>query len=136
MRITGRFGQVAMGASPETILGSINGWDLSEGRNYVDVTSFLDTNKVSVPDLPDVSGNIKGFYNVDPGSPAAGDSIPWLEAAEAPTPTLLKLSPDIQNTPMRFWEGLAYLDMKIDVQVAGAVTLASAFKAAASWTRH
>ncbi len=135
MRITGRHGQVEIGASPAQVLGSINGWDASFTRNFVDVTSFLDTNKVSVPDLPDVSGNIKGFYNLDAGSPAAGDSLPWLEATEGSDPVVLRLFPDTLNMA-RFWEGPAYLDMKVDVQVAGAVTLASAFKASGNWIRH
>jgi len=135
MRISGRHGQVSIGASPTVPLGSLNGFDATFQRNFIDVTSFLDTNKVYVPDMEDVSGNIKGFYNLDPGSPGAGDSLPFLEAAEGDDPVLLQLTPDTLNA-LRYWEGLAYLDMKVDVQVAGAVTLASAFKAAANWTRH
>jgi len=136
MRISGRYGLVKIGAaSPLQSLGSINGWDLSEGRNYIDVTSFMDTNKVSVPDLPDISGNIKGFYDLDAGSPVAGVSLPWLEAAEAVDPVLMELYPD-SNNMMRYWAGPAYLDMKVDVPVAGAVTLASAFKASGNWSRN
>jgi len=136
MRISGRYGLVKLGAgSPLASLGSINGWDLSQGRNYIDVTSFLDTNKVSVPDLPDISGNVKGFYDLDAGSPVAGVSLPWLEAAEGVDPVLMELYAD-SNNMMRFWTGPAYLDMKVDVQVAGAVTLASAFKASGNWSRN
>jgi len=133
-RISGRYGLVEIGDSPAQQLGSINGWDLSKSRNFIDVTSFLDENKVVVPDLKDLSGNFKGFYNVDPGSPAAGDSIPWLEAADAGDPVILTLYPDNTNL-MRYDQGPAYIDMKIDVPVAAAVTLASAFKASGNWVR-
>jgi hypothetical protein len=136
MRITGKNGQVAIGASPEQIIGSVSSWDQSETRNSVDVTAFTDPNKVSVMGTKNLSGTIKGFYNMDDGSPEAGESLPWFEAADSETPVLLKLWADIVGGAARYREGLAYLDMKIDCQVAAAVTLESAYNAAGPWTRH
>jgi len=135
MRISGRYGQVTVGTSPETPLGSISGFDASFARDYLDVTAFLDSNKVYVPGLADVSGTIKGFYNMDEGSPSAGESLAFFDAAEAVDPVHLKLIPDINN-PLRNWEGDAYLDMKVDCQVSGAVTLESSFKASDEWIRN
>ncbi len=136
MRIHGKNGQISLAtSSPEVVLGSMNKWTLNMAVDYVEVTSFGDTNKEYVRGLPDISGTIGGFYDIESGSPADGPSIPFFEAVESETPVTLKLMPSTLN-PTHYWSGLAYLDVSIDVAVNGAVTLSGNFKGAGPWTRN
>lgn len=135
-RIHGRYGSVEIvDSSPAVVLGSLNHWTLNMATDYVEVTSFGDANKTYVPGLKDISGTLGGFYNLDAGSPSAGDSEALFDAAEGTTPVTLSLIPSTLDTS-HYWTGLAYVDVSIDVAVNGAVTLAGNFKGAGAWTRH
>lgn len=135
MRLHGKNGQVEIvDVSPAVVIASLNKWNLNMGRDYVEVTSFGDTNKEYVPGLPDISGSLGGFLDLSDGSPAEDGSEALFDAAEGDTPVTLKLTPST-NFATRYWKGLAYLDVSIDVAVNGAVTLAGNFKAAGPWTR-
>lgn len=125
---TGRYGEVMYDSGPAsptnpTIVGALNSWKLSETKDYEDVTCFLDTNKVYVPGLPDISGSVSGFWD---------STITVLfSAAKASTPGYLKLMPN--NTESSFtWEGLAYLDASIDCSLQ-APKVSGNFKAAGPW---
>lgn len=119
--------------TPAVVLGSLNKWTLNMPRSYIEVTAFGDTNKVYVPDLQDVGGTIGGFY--DMATPGPGASDPLFDAAEGDVPVKLGLVPDSTDAT-RSWEGLAYLDVSVDVAVNGAVTITGNFKGAGPWTRQ
>jgi len=135
-RIHGRHGQVTRtDVSPEVNIGSVMKWTLSQPRDYVEVTCFGDNNKVYVPGLRDISGSIDWAYNLDVGSPAAGDTEELFEMAEADDPVSLALYPSTLDLT-HYWAGPAYLDLaSLTVDVKGAVTGSSNFKASGSWSR-
>src|SRR5215467_3672095 len=106
---TGRYGEVLYdptGASPgaPVAIVSLNKWKASFKTDKQDVTCFGDTNKVYVPGMKDVSGNVSGFWNSDPAA-----SPVLFAAADAETPGLLKLVPNDTEAAF-YWSGLAYLD--------------------------
>jgi hypothetical protein len=135
-RIHGRYGEVSRtDVSPAVIVGSVSKWTLKQTRDYVEVTSFQDANKTYVVGLKDISGSISFFYNLDTGSPAAGDTEELFDMAESNDPVTIKLTPDTNN-PLHYWTGPAYLDIDtIDVDVKGAVNGSATFKASGAWSR-
>jgi hypothetical protein len=103
-------------ASPEnpTALISINSWKLSLKTDYEDVSCFLDTNKVYVPGLRDISGTFGGFWN--------SSNVVLIEASNATTPGFIKLTPNTTE-PSFYFGGLAYIDADIDCSLVGAEDL-------------
>src|SRR5262245_15279879 len=106
---TGRYGEVSYdpagtgGASLVPIV-SLNAWTLSLKTDRLDVTCFQDPNRVYIPGMKDTSGTFGGFWN--------SDEVTLFDAADAPTPGMLKLTPNTTE-PTFFWSGLAYLDAEI-----------------------
>src|SRR5262245_13852621 len=98
---SGRYGEVLYdpsGGSTLVKIVALNNWKLSQKTDRVEVTCFGDLNKVYVPGLKDISGTVGGFW--DSADPTL------FEAADAPTPGMLKLVPN--NTEPTFnWKGLA-----------------------------
>jgi hypothetical protein len=126
---TGRYGDVlydptgAGGVTAVSIV-SLNAWKLSLKTEKEDVTCFNDPNKIYVPGMKDISGTLGGFWN--------SDELALFDAADAPTPGLLKLVPN--NTEPTFaWSGLAYLDADIDASLK-APKVSGTFMAAGAWT--
>lgn len=134
---SGRNGQVkwdATGAGGATAVAlmSIKGWSLSLKTDKINVTCFLDANKVYVPGLRDISGSINGFWN--------SEDMSLIEATALTTPGHLELIPDINDgsggppaVPYAF-TGKAYLDAEINTDVEGAPELSSEILAAGPWT--
>lgn len=127
---TGRYGSVEYdptGATPGTPVAivSIKNFKLSLKTDKLDVTCFQDENKVYIPGMKDVSGTVAGFWN--------SEELTLFEAADAPTPGLLKLVPNTTENTF-FWSGLAYLDADIDCSVDGAPAISGTFMAAGPWT--
>jgi len=56
-------GSVAAGTANLTAISSKNSWSFDQSRDFVDVTSFLDTSKSNVAGLPSASGSIQGSFN-------------------------------------------------------------------------
>lgn len=127
--LTGRYGKVlydptgAGGVGLVAII-SLNNWKLSEKTDYEDVSCFGDTNKVYVPGLIDISGDLGGFWN--------SEELTLWQAAIAPTPGLLALRPN-ENEATFEWSGLAYIDADIDCTLQ-APKVSGSFKAAGPWT--
>jgi hypothetical protein len=127
-RIHGAHGSVMVdptgGATPVAV-ASLNKWSLSMATDKVDVTCFLDPNRIYVQGLPDVKGSIAGMYDKT--------DLTLFEVAMGTVAAMLKLTPSTLS-PTYFWTGLAWLDASIDVAVDGAVTIAGEFSAAGPWT--
>jgi hypothetical protein len=136
MRIHGRHGSIELRdgvpPGPAVVLGSLNHWTLNMTRDYADVTAYEDDNKIYVPGPRDTAGTIAGFYDME--ATGASPSEPLFDAAEGDAPVKLALIPNSLDAT-HFWEGLAYLDVSIDVAANGAVTLSGGFKAGGPWTR-
>jgi len=98
-------------------------WSLQMSRDYADVTTFRDGNKVYAAGLRDVQGSFSGLYNT------AGD----LAISKA----------DGQAYTMQLWAedqvtlvgtGPAYLDASVTASATDAVRLQGNFRAAGTWT--
>lgn len=130
-RIHGKNGQVKMdpaGGSSLVAVADINGFTLDFSRDFVDVTCFGDTNKQKVPGLPNFSGTIKGVWNKD-STPAL------IDVALGTTAVTLRLTPNTDE-PTYYFEGLAYLSLKVTNDSNGAVTFDGTFEAAGNWTQN
>jgi hypothetical protein len=119
------------GGSPLVTLASINQWSADLKTDFDEVTSFGDTNKVFVPGMRDISGQLAGFWN------AAEVSLPG--ATTATIPGYLQLIPNTTEsagspTGVPALAGTAWIDWSITVPVNGAPKIASSFKAAGAWT--
>lgn len=126
--LTGRYGKISYdptGAGGATLaeIVSMDTWTLSEEQEFEDVTCFGDGNRVYIPGLIDLSGELTGKWN--------SDEVTLWEAALAPTPGLLSLLPN-ETEPTFKWEGKAYLDASIDCSLS-APKVSSNFRAAATW---
>src|SRR5262245_39932459 len=111
---------------------SISGFTLSMSTEKVPVTCFQDTNRVYVPGLPDISGDLSGFYN--------SQDLSLFEASQMVTPGFLSLIPHSSEgtagppvVPYAF-EGKAYMDAELDTNVEGAPALSGSWVAAGNWT--
>jgi hypothetical protein len=123
--LSGRSGTVKYdpaGITPVALI-SLNGWKLSLKTDYEDVSCFGDTNKVYVPGLRDVSGQLTGFWN--------SANVVIFTATGAATPGKLELAPNSTEPTFKF-SGLAYLDADLDCSLA-APKVTSSFRAAGPW---
>jgi hypothetical protein len=129
---TGRYGEVRFSATgngttpPPTVVLSLNKWKLSCKTDKQNVTCFGDTNKVYVPGMPDVSGNVAGFWNSD-------ELVLFTAAMNNDVPGWLELVPN-KNEATFVFAGPAYLDADIDASVEAAPAVTGDFMAAGSWT--
>lgn len=125
--LSGRYGQVLYdpaGVTPAQIT-AIKAWNLSLKTDYDEVTAFGATNKVYVPDLPDVAGGFDGFWD--------SDELTLFQAVAVTTPGLLRLLPNRNEASFKF-EGLAYMDADINASVDKPPTVKGTFMAADNWT--
>ena len=107
-------------------VASMQQWTLELTRERVDVTCFLDPNRVYVQGLADIKGDLKGMWE-------AVASRVLLDVMLGDVAVGLKLVPSNLD-PDAFWSGLAYIDGGMDVAVDGAVTINGSFVAAGPWT--
>jgi hypothetical protein len=125
MRYHGKTGSVSIGTPAVPVL-SLNKWSLDAATDKVDVTAFGDVNKQYVQGLPDLKGNIAGFFDDQEDA--------FFVAADSPTPVDLELMPVAGIATIK-WAGKAWLDASIDVPANGAITVSGDFVAAGPWTR-
>lgn len=128
-RKSGRYGEVywdPTGAGGATLvkLASIKHWTMNMETEMEDVTCFGDTNRVYIPGMKNIEGDIEGVWD--------SEELALFEAAGAATPGMLKLVPNSTEATF-YWTGLAYMSAEIDVELAkGSVT--GSFSAAGPWT--
>jgi hypothetical protein len=101
-------------------------WSLDRDTDTVDVTSFGDGNKVFVQGLPNLQGQLAGWW--DSGSDQLFDS------AESTAAVRMYLYPS-SNAPSVYFYGTAWVSASINVQVNGAVAISGKFVAASTWGR-
>ena len=85
----------------------------------------LDTNKVYLPGMRDISGTLGGFYNAA--------ELKLVGATDDDVPSFLSLVPDTTAASADY-HGTAYLSCEIEVPVQGAPTIKGTFSAAGPWT--
>ena len=126
-RYSGRRGAVyiaitATGAATSVV--SLTSWSLDMSQDKLDVTSFLDTNKIVVPGLRDVSGSFEGNWDDTETKIFAG--------AISTTGCNMILYPSL-DAPTRYASGVAWIDGSLNTGVNDAVKVTVNFAAANSW---
>lgn len=97
-------------------------WTLSLGREYADVTTFRDKNKVSAAGLIDLNGTFAGFLDV------AGDALISKNDGAAHTVALYA-----EDGGTVIATGPAYVDATVSVSVTDAARATGTFRAAGDW---
>lgn len=122
-------GSLAAGTANLTAISSKNSWSFDQSRDFVDVTSFLDTSKSSVAGLPNASGDISGFIDfADTGV---------YNIIGSTTERAIMLWPDWSNELTTFIWGKAFFSAKTGGSTTTADTLDVTFQAGPSgmgWT--
>lgn len=102
-----------------------NEWTLNLNRDYVDATTFGDTNKTYLVGLKDLSGTFAGILDTD------GDAL--LDAASQDE-VLTYLYADDRNThEVLVGSGQALFDAAVNCSNTDAVRISGNFRAANSW---
>jgi hypothetical protein len=121
-RVGGRFGRLYVGAttaaaaSPVPFVGN---WSLGAATDKIDVTAMLDTNKTVVAGLPDVSGEIGGFFD-DTSNTLYDAAVDGLDRA-------MYLYPSALTT--NYWYGRVFVDASFSASVDGAVEMSGTWAA-------
>ena len=126
-RIHGAHGSVEVdptGGATAVAVASLNKWSLSMAKDRVDVTCFLDPNRITVPGLPEIKGSLGGYWDKTDRT--------LFEVAMGTVAAMLKLIPSTLD-PTYLFSGLAWIDASIDVAVDGAVTISGEWSAAGPW---
>jgi hypothetical protein len=124
--LTGRNGEIRWspdGVAAATPIISMNAFKASFKTEYEDVSCFGDTNRVYIPGMRDVSGNLAGFWD--------SAELDLFDATTQDTPGKLELVPN-KTEPTFYWAGLAYLDAEIDASLK-APKVTGEFRAAGPW---
>lgn len=103
---------------------SLSSWSLDSATDRVEVTAFGDTNKTYVQGLPDLTGELSGFWN--------DTSDQLYDASRSADGVKLYLYPSSDATTKYFY-GPAWVDFSIEVPVDGAATISGSFAANGSW---
>lgn len=127
-RYSGKAGRVMMSvdAASAAVALTLSGWTLNRATDRYDVTSFGDGNKTYVQGLPDLQGNLSGFYD------SADDRL--FDAAESADGVKIYLYVSTDALSI-YWYGPAWVDASIEVPVQGAVTMSGTFAANGTWGR-
>lgn len=95
------------GGSTWNSFGCFTGFDTNQAKDYFDATCGGDTNKIYTAGKKDFSGSA-GFVWDD-----ADDTI--FDAVDDPDPQLLRLIPNKVTSSAKYYQGLFYLDLSLNV---------------------
>lgn len=134
-KIHGKFGAIYIGGgiadhtTPEgTKVLNRTEWTLNLNRDYVDATTFGNTNKVYLVGLKDISGTYAGLLDI------SGDAL--VNATDSGEMEIYLYADDgsTGNDPMLVAYGLGFLDASMTASNTDAVKVTGNFRAAANWT--
>lgn len=108
-----------------TKVSNMNEWTLSLGRDYVDATTFGNTNRTYLVGLRDVSGTFAGLMDV---------SGHLLINATTSDIVDLYLYADDGASPILLASGPALVDAQVNASNADAIRISGNFRAAGNWT--
>ena len=98
-------------------------WMISMAREYADVTTFRDKNKVSAAGLMDINGTFSGLLDTTGDAVITkNDGTPYTVALYAEDSVTLVAT------------GPAFVDASVTVSITDAVRVQGNFKAAGDWT--
>lgn len=129
-KISGRRGRVYVGLASDSAtaepVANLSQWSLNGTSERFDATTFGDTSKTYVADLPDASGSFAGLYDT------ASDQL--YTASQDGLARKTYLYPDTNSTGT-YWFGTAFWDFSVDVPVGGLVGISGSFAAATSFRK-
>lgn len=99
-------------------------WDLNLARDYVEVTTFGDTNKTYVAGLKDITGTFNGLLDVSGDLMVNNTSVD-----DVP----IYLYADDGDSPILVASGVGLIDSSISASNADAVRVSGNFRASADW---
>lgn len=100
-------------------------WSLQRNRDYVDATTFGDTNRTYLAGLPNVQGTFAGMLDV------SGDLL--LNAATSDA-TQIYLYADDGSSPVLIANGPGFIDGTVSANVTDAIRYTGEFRAQGAWT--
>lgn len=100
-------------------------WTLSLARDYVDATTFGDTNRTYLVGLRDVSGTFAGLMDV------SGDLLVNASSSDIVS---LYLYADDGTVPVLIGSGPSLVDGQINASNADAIRMSGNFRAAGNWS--
>lgn len=104
-------------------------WTLNRSRDYVEKTSFGDSNKTYLAGLPDVSGSFNGFLDT------SGDLLLSAATSEAQDIYLYASDGELAGTPtILVAHGPGLFDAQVTVSNTDAARLSGNFRASDAWT--
>jgi len=101
-------------------------WTLNLGRDYVDSTTFGDTNKTYLTGLKDIQGTYSGILDV------SGDEL--VNAASSDAIAIYLYADDRASQEILVAYGTGFIDATINASNTDAIRTTGNFRAAASWT--
>lgn len=126
-KYSGKSGKVYLGitatTTPTTIIG-LNNWTLSMPTDKQEVTEFGDSNKEYVQGLPDISGELSGWWD------DTDDNL--YDASRSDDGCQLYLYPSTL-VATKYWYGQAWTDFSVATPQSGPVTISGSFIAKGSW---
>lgn len=118
---------IATDGSAAAAAVTLSEWELSMTRDFVETTSFGDTNKTYVSGLPDISGRLSGYWD------DTDDTL--YDAAGSAAAVRMYLYPS-SLVPTKYFCGTAVLDFTVNTPVAGAVGVSGNFRGASAWSQY
>jgi hypothetical protein len=98
-------------------------WTLNMARDYADVSTFRDANKVYAAGLMDISGTFAGLLDVN------GDL-----ALQSNNGTAYTVALYAEDSTTLIATGPAFVDASVTASISDAVRISGNFKAAGAWT--
>lgn len=103
---------------------ALNSWTLNSPTDKVEVTAFGDVNKQYVQGLPDISGDLAGWWD--------DTSDQLYDASRSADGVKLYLYPSSDATT-KYWYGPAWVDFSINVGNGDGVSISGSFVANGAW---
>lgn len=102
-------------------------WSLQRNRDYVDATTFGNTNKTYLAGLPNIQGNYNGLLDV------SGDLLFTASASGAQLIYLYADDGTNGGTPRLVAHGSGFLDSTVNCSNTDAVKISGEFRASGNW---
>jgi len=103
-------------------------WTLSMAREFADVTTFRDRNKVAAAGLMDINGTFAGLLDT------SGDALILHNDGAPHTVALYAEDYQLSGAVTLVASGPAFVDASVAVSLTDAVRISGNFKAAGDWT--
>jgi hypothetical protein len=127
MRLAGKNTQITLklgAGTPATV--PANNWTMDASKDDIDATNFLDANKVTLKGLPNLSGNLSGFFD-------SATSYILFSAALGTEVITMEVTLDSVSFPAEKIYGPVNIDAGLESTVDGAITSNGTWAASGVW---